>query len=86
MVGAVVVASALIFGAVAGGVIVHRLDVTPSASSEQEHGAAADKADKGKENGEQKGEKGKGHRQEIKKKHAANGQQDSTKQGNSEDK
>ena len=38
MVGAIVIASALIFGAVAGGVIVHRLDTTPSASSEQAQG------------------------------------------------
>ena len=35
MVGAIVRASALIFGAIAGGVIVHRLDANPSASSEQ---------------------------------------------------
>jgi len=38
MVGAIVIASALIFGAVAGGVIVHRMDTTPSASSEQAQG------------------------------------------------
>ena len=38
MVGAIVIASALIFGAVAGGVLVHRLDTTPSASSEQAQG------------------------------------------------
>ena len=38
MVGAIVIASAVIFGAVAGGVIVHRMDTTPSASSEQAQG------------------------------------------------
>jgi uncharacterized membrane protein len=48
MVGAIVLASALIFGAVAGGVIVYRLDTTPSASSEQDQ--AAEAGDKTKEN------------------------------------
>ena len=42
MVGAIVIASALIFGAVAGGVIVHRLDTTSSASSEQAQGDESD--------------------------------------------
>lgn len=42
MVGAIVIASALIFGAVAGGVIVHRLDTTPGASSEQAQGDESD--------------------------------------------
>jgi uncharacterized membrane protein len=39
MVGAIVLASALIFGAIAGGVTVHRLNTRPSASSEQGQGA-----------------------------------------------
>src|SRR5260370_21048869 len=38
MVGAIVIASALIFGAVAGGGIVNRLDTTPTASSGQPQG------------------------------------------------
>jgi uncharacterized membrane protein len=38
MVGAIVIASALIFGALAGGVIVHRLDTTSSSSGEQAQG------------------------------------------------
>ena len=38
MVGAILVASALIFGAIAGGVVVHRLQAEPTASSQQEHG------------------------------------------------
>ncbi len=37
MVGAILLASALIFGAIAGGVIVHRLQAEPAASSQQEH-------------------------------------------------
>lgn len=38
MVGAIVIASALIFGALAGGVIVHRLDTTSRSSTEQAQG------------------------------------------------
>jgi uncharacterized membrane protein len=76
MVGAIVIASALIFGALAGGVIVHRLDTTPSASSEQaqgdqsgqEAGGAAEKSQGSKNNG------------------ANNGQQDSSNSENSQDK
>jgi hypothetical protein len=37
MVGAILLGSALIFGAIAGGVIVHRLQAVPTASSQQEH-------------------------------------------------
>ena len=36
MVGAILIASALIFGAVAGGVVVHRLHAGPTASNEQQ--------------------------------------------------
>jgi uncharacterized membrane protein len=76
MVGAIVIASALIFGALAGGVIVHRMDTTPSASSEQaqgdqsgqEAGGAAEKSQGSKNNG------------------ANNGQQDSSNSENSQDK
>ena len=38
MVGAILIASALIFGAIAGGVVVHRLQATPSASTEHQEG------------------------------------------------
>ena len=76
MVGAIVIASALIFGALAGGVIVHRLDTTPSGSSEQaqgdqsgqEAGGAAEKSQGSQNNG------------------ANNGQQDSSNSENSQDK
>jgi uncharacterized membrane protein len=36
MVGAILLVSALIFGALAGGVVVHRLHSTPAASGAQE--------------------------------------------------
>ncbi len=36
MAGAILIASALIFGAIGGGVVVHRLQATPSASSSQQ--------------------------------------------------
>ena len=36
MVGAILLVSALIFGALAGGVVVQRLNTTPTASSEQD--------------------------------------------------
>ena len=91
MVGAVVLASALIFGAVAGGVFVHRLDTTPSASSEEQAAEAGgqkqDKAEKGeKAEKADKGEKRNGHGQAMKKKHANNGQKDSSKSEDPEDK
>lgn len=37
VVGAILLASALIFGAIAGAVVVHRLQAVPTASSQQEH-------------------------------------------------
>jgi uncharacterized membrane protein len=71
MVGAIVLASALIFGAVAGGVIVHRLDTTPSASSEQ--GQGAEQGDKAEKSNKSQG-------QAMKQKHAnSNGQKNSSK-------
>jgi uncharacterized membrane protein len=76
MVGAIVLASALIFGAVAGGVIVHRIDTNPSASS----GQAKD------------GESGPANRTAAAKSHgpknkqANNGHQDSSKAGDTQDK
>jgi hypothetical protein len=42
MVGATLLASALIFGAIAGGVVVHRLVPAPAASSTQQRGDNAD--------------------------------------------
>ena len=42
MVGAILVASALIFGAIAGGVAVHRLQASPAASSIQQQRSNAD--------------------------------------------
>ena len=47
MVGAILIVSALIFGAIAGGVIVHRLQATPTASSEQQQGDQANEHDSG---------------------------------------
>jgi uncharacterized membrane protein len=41
MVGAMLLASALLFGALAGAVVVHRLDTTPTASSEKDQGDQA---------------------------------------------
>jgi hypothetical protein len=38
MVGAIVLASAVIFAGIAGGVVVHRLDSAPAASSVHEQG------------------------------------------------
>jgi hypothetical protein len=42
MVGVILIASALIFGAIAGGVVVHRLQSAPAASSIQQRGDNAD--------------------------------------------
>lgn len=42
MVGAILLASALIFGAIAGAVVVHRLQSAPAASSTQQRGDNAD--------------------------------------------
>lgn len=78
MVGSIVLASALIFGAVAGGVIVHRLDTTPSASSEQDQAAEAG------DNTQEKSANS--HGQAMKKKHADNGHKDSAKPEDPEDK
>jgi hypothetical protein len=45
MVGAILIASALIFGAIAGGVVVHRLQFPPAASHTQRGDNADDKGD-----------------------------------------
>ena len=42
MVGAIVLASAVIFAGIAGGVVVHRLDSAPAASSVHEQGNNSD--------------------------------------------
>jgi hypothetical protein len=42
MVGAILLASALIFGAIAGGVVVHRLESAPAASTTQQQGDNSD--------------------------------------------
>jgi hypothetical protein len=42
MVGAIVLASAVIFAGIAGGVVVHRLDSVPAASSVHEQGNNSD--------------------------------------------
>ena len=41
MVGAILLSSALIFGAIAGGVVVHRLESAPAASGTQQRGDGA---------------------------------------------
>lgn len=51
MTGLIIVAAALIFGVLAGGVIVHRLEATPVASqSEQQQGESSDRQDEAKKN------------------------------------
>jgi len=70
MVGAILLVSALIFGALAGGVVVQRLNSTPAASSEQERGDEAGDSSKEKK----------------KTKHANNGLHDTQENDESEDK
>jgi hypothetical protein len=48
MVGAILLVSALIFGALAGGVVIQRLNATPAASSE--HQATDETGDNGQSN------------------------------------
>ena len=50
MVGAILLASALIFGAIAGGVVVHRLQPAPAASSTQQRGDNAEQQGDGQSN------------------------------------
>jgi uncharacterized membrane protein len=70
MVGAILLVSALIFGALAGGVVIHRLDTTPTASSHDEQG-------------DQTGDSSQG---QTKGKHANNGHQDKQEPTEPEDK
>jgi len=70
MVGAILLVSAVIFGALAGGVVVQRLNSSPAASSEQ------DPAD---ENGDRGNSK-------TKVNHANNGHHDTTETDDSQDK
>ena len=43
MTGLFIVVAALIFGVLAGGIIVHRLEASPAASSEQQQGETSDR-------------------------------------------
>lgn len=70
MVGAILLVSALIYGALAGGVVIHRLDTTPTASSEHEQSDQAGGSSQGK----------------TKSQHANNGHQDKQEPADSEDK
>lgn len=70
MVGAILLVSALIFGALAGGVVFHRLHSTPAASSSQEGAGQTGN------NGESKSEND----------DSSNGQHDSQDSGESQDK
>jgi uncharacterized membrane protein len=70
MVGAILLVSVLIFGALAGGVVVHRLDTTPAASSQREQGEQAGDGSQAKKNV----------------KHANHGQHDKQESVESEDK
>ena len=47
MVGVSLLASGVIFGAIAGGVVVHRLESTPAASNTQEHSSNSDESGDG---------------------------------------
>jgi len=47
MVGVSLLASAVIFGAIAGGVVVHRLESMPAASNTQEHSDNSDESGDG---------------------------------------
>ena len=71
MVGAILVASALIYGAVAGAVIIRRLDSPPVASSTQEQGNNADEqGEKGDAQGEKGDAQGRGQSKSKAPKHA----------------
>jgi hypothetical protein len=70
MVGAILLVSALIFGALAGGVVVQRLNSSPAASSEQDH------SDETGDNGKAK----------TKTKHPNNGHHDPQEADESQDK
>jgi len=76
MVGAILLVSALIFGALAGGIVVQRLQSTPVASSEQ---------DRNDEAGDKNGSNTKDEA-EAKDNHANNGHHDTQEPGESEDK
>lgn len=73
MVGVILLASALLFGALAGAVVVHRLDMAPTASNES---APTDKA----------GEQGDKQQKPAKNKHAEHGKSTSPELDDSQDK
>jgi len=51
MTGLIIVGTALIFGVLAGGIVVHRLETSPTASqSEQQQGESSDRQDEPKKN------------------------------------
>ena len=73
MVGAILLVSALIFGALAGGVVVQRLNSNPTASSEQE-------------SGDETGDNDKSKTKKTKAKHQNHGHHDTKESDESEDK
>lgn len=73
MVGAILLVSALIFGALAGGVVVQRFNSNPTASSEQERG-------------DESGDKDKEKTKKTKTKHQNHGHHDAQEDDESEDK
>ena len=58
--GLIIVVAALVFGVVAGGVVVHRLEASPAASQEGQQGEASDQKDEGPPKGQGHGH-GNGH-------------------------
>lgn len=54
MTGLVIVLAVLVFGILAGGIVVHRLDTTPAASQSEQQTEASDNKDEGQPNGQSK--------------------------------
>jgi hypothetical protein len=73
MVGAILLVSALIFGALAGGVVIHRLDTTPTSSNESKQS-------------QKEVEQGDNHSKPAKSKHASQGHSASPEPDDSQDK
>jgi hypothetical protein len=73
LVGASLLASAIIFGAIAGGVVVHRLESPPAASSTQDQGKHPD-------------DQGDGHSKQKPAKHRAHPAHPSPQPGDDQDK
>lgn len=51
MSGLIIVLAALVFGILAGGILTHRLEASPSASQEEQQSEASDQKDNGKNHG-----------------------------------